>query len=65
MTMSEEFRRREENRQKRLEQTLDGIREKPTRTPEDVAELRARLARLEQGDNPAHPEVVDLDGPSD
>jgi hypothetical protein len=65
MVMSEEFRRRCEARQQRLEAALDSKRQKSTRTPEEAAELRARLDRLHGDDAPAHPEAVDLDGLSD
>lgn len=45
--MQMEFNRRTDIRQKRLEESLDAVREKSTRTDEEVAELRARLERLE------------------
>jgi hypothetical protein len=47
-SMQAEFKRREELRRQRLEDALDSMREKSTRTPEEVAELRRRLERLEQ-----------------
>jgi hypothetical protein len=46
--MQMEFNRRTDIRQKRLEESLDSVREKSTRTEEEVAELRERLERLEQ-----------------
>lgn len=46
--MQMEFNRRTDIRQKRLEDALDAVHEKSTRTDEEVAELRARLERLEQ-----------------
>lgn len=46
--MQMEFNRRTDIRQKKLEDSLDSMREKSTRTDEEVAELRARLERLEQ-----------------
>ncbi|TXH18717.1 MAG: hypothetical protein E6R06_26115 [Mycobacterium sp.] len=51
--MQMEFNRRTDIRQKKLEESLDAVQEKSTRTDEEVAELRARLERLEnrQDDN--------------
>lgn len=46
--MQMEFNRRTDVRQKKLEDALDAVREKSTRTGEEVAELRARLDRLER-----------------
>lgn len=46
--MQMEFNRRTDVRQKKLEDALEGVREKSTRTDEEVAELRARLDRLER-----------------
>ena len=46
--MQMEFNRRTDVRQKKLEDALDAVREKSTRTNEEVAELRARLDRLER-----------------
>ncbi len=46
--MQMEFNRRTDVRQKKLEDALDAVREKSTRTDEEVAELRARLDRLER-----------------
>lgn len=46
--MQMEFNRRTDVRQKKLEGALDAVREKSTRTDEEVAELRARLDRLER-----------------
>lgn len=45
--MQMEFNRRTDVRQKKLEDALDSVREKSVRTDEEVAELRARLERLE------------------
>lgn len=45
--MQMEFNRRTDIRQKKLEDSLDAVRERSTRTDEEVAELRARLERLE------------------
>lgn len=45
--MQMEFNRRTDIRQKKLEDALDSVREQSTRTDEEVAELRARLDRLE------------------
>ena len=45
--MQMEFNRRTDIRQKKLEDALETVREKSTRTDEEVAELRARLERLE------------------
>lgn len=46
-SMQLEFNRRTDIRQKKLEDALDAVRDKSTRTDEEVAELRARLERLE------------------
>jgi hypothetical protein len=46
--MQMDFNRRTDVRQKKLEQALDTVREKSTRTEDEVAELRARLERLEK-----------------
>lgn len=46
--MQMEFNRRTDIRQKRLEDALETVREKSTRTDEEVAQLRARLERLEK-----------------
>lgn len=46
--MQMEFNRRTDVRQKKLEDALNAVREKSTRTDEEVAELRARLDRLER-----------------
>jgi len=48
--MQMEFNRRTDIRQKKLEQSLDAIRDKTTRTDNEVAELRDRLKRLEERD---------------
>lgn len=45
--MQMDFNRRTDIRQKKLEESLDSIRDKSTRTDDEVAELRARLERLE------------------
>ena len=50
--MQMEFNRRTDVRQKKLEQALNAVQEQSTRTDEEVAELRARLDRLE---NPTEP----------
>lgn len=47
-SMQMEFNRRTDVRQKKLEQSLEAMRERSTRTDEEVAELRARLDRLEK-----------------
>lgn len=47
--MQMEFNRRTDVRQKKLEDALETVREQSTRTDEEVAELRARLERLERG----------------
>lgn len=47
--MQMEFNRRTDVRQKKLEESLEAVRETSTRTEEEVAELRARLDRLENG----------------
>lgn len=47
--MQMEFNRRTDVRQKKLEQSLDSVKQQSTRTDEEVAELRARLDRLERG----------------
>lgn len=60
-SMRAEFERREELRRKRFQNVLDDIREESTQSPEEVAELKARLARLQNMDAPAHRNVVDLD----
>ncbi|BBC66957.1 hypothetical protein MMRN_38530 [Mycobacterium marinum] len=49
--MQMEFNRRTDVRQKRLEDALDSVREKSSRTEDEVAELRERLERLEAGRN--------------
>ncbi len=46
--MQMEFNRRTDIRQKKLEDALETVREKSTRTDEEVAALRERLERLEQ-----------------
>ncbi|MCV7100071.1 hypothetical protein [Mycobacterium palustre] len=46
--MQMEFNRRTDVRQKQLETALEAVREKSTRTDEEVAELRERLERLEK-----------------
>lgn len=46
--MQMDFNRRTDIRQKRLEQALDAVHKKSTRTDEEIAELRARLKRLEE-----------------
>lgn len=46
--MQMEFNRRTDVRQKRLEESLNKVRETSTRTEEEVAELRERLERLEK-----------------
>lgn len=46
--MQMEFNRRTDVRQSKLESALDAVREDSTRTADEVAELRARLERLEQ-----------------
>jgi hypothetical protein len=51
--MQMEFNRRTDVRQKRLEQSLDAIREKTTHTDNEIAELQARLQRLEDRERPA------------
>jgi len=48
--MQMEFNRRTDIRQKKLEESLDAVRETSTRTEEEVAELRERLDRLERRD---------------
>lgn len=48
--MQMEFNRRTDVRQKRLEESLEAVREKSSRTDDEVAELRARLERLETRD---------------
>lgn len=45
--MQMEFNRRTDVRQKKLEDALKSVQEQSTRTDEEVAELRARLERLE------------------
>ena len=45
--MQMEFNRRTDIRQKKLEESLDAVRQQSTRTDEEVAELKARLDRLE------------------
>jgi hypothetical protein len=45
--MQMEFNRRTDVRQKKLEDALGTVREESTRTADEVAELRARLDRLE------------------
>lgn len=45
--MQMEFNRRTDVRQKKLEDALETVREKSTKTDEEVAELRRRLERLE------------------
>lgn len=47
--MQMEFNRRTDVRQRKLEDALGTVREESTRTSDEVAELRARLDRLEQG----------------
>ncbi len=42
-----EFNRRFDVRQKRLEQSLDAMSERTERTEQEIADLKARLARLE------------------
>lgn len=49
--MQMEFNRRTDIRQKKLEESLDAVRETSTRTEDEVAELKARLDRLERGSN--------------
>ena len=49
--MQMEFNRRTDIRQKKLEESLAAVRETSTRTEDEVAELRARLERLERRDN--------------
>lgn len=49
--MQMEFNRRTDIRQKKLEDALEAVHEKSTRTDEEVAELRARLERLERRDS--------------
>ena len=44
--LRQEMARREDARRRRLNDALDAIRDKSTRTDEEVAELRARLERL-------------------
>jgi hypothetical protein len=46
--MQQDFNRRTDIRQAKLEEALDGIREKTVRTDDEIAELRARLNRLEE-----------------
>lgn len=46
--MQMEFNRRTDVRQKKLEESLDAVKQQSSRTDEEVAELRARLERLEQ-----------------
>lgn len=46
-SMADEFQRRAEAREARLQSTLDAMSDRTERTPEEVAELKARLARLE------------------
>lgn len=48
--MQMEFNRRTDVRQKKLEASLEAVREQSTRTDAEVAELRKRLERLEKGD---------------
>lgn len=48
-TMQMEFNRRTDVRQKKLEQALEAINQRSSRTDEEVAELRERLDRLERG----------------
>lgn len=47
--MQMDFNRRTDVRQKKLEEALGAVLEQSTRTDEEVAELRLRLERLEQG----------------
>jgi chromosome segregation ATPase len=47
--MQMEFNRRTDVRQKKLEESLDSIKQQSNRTDEELNELRARLERLEQG----------------
>lgn len=49
--MQMEFNRRTDVRQKKLEDALGSIREESTQTAEEVAELRARLDRIERRDD--------------
>lgn len=49
--MQMEFNRRTDVRQKKLEESLDAVRETSTRTEEEVSQLRARLEKLEQERN--------------
>ena len=49
--VSEEFQRREDHRQKRLAATLEAVHGESTRTPEEVVELQARLARVQRDDD--------------
>lgn len=66
-SMAEDFKRRDEIRRQHLEDALAAMKPKPSaRTPEEVAELCARLERLEARRplRPRHPSqypVVDLD----
>lgn len=55
--MQMEFNRRTDVRQKKLEDALETVREKSTRTDEEVAELRARLERLERNSSGTVPET--------
>jgi hypothetical protein len=49
--MQMEFNKRFDVRQKRLEQSLDAMTERTDRTEQEIADLKARLARLE-GEQP-------------
>ena len=48
--MQQEFNSRTDIRQKKLEEALDTVREKSTRTEDEVAAILARLEKLERGD---------------
>jgi hypothetical protein len=56
-----EFIRREELRRKRFEESPAAGREPSTRSPEEVAKLKARLLGLDSETAPARRNVVDLD----
>jgi hypothetical protein len=59
---AEAFRQRDQRRRDRLDADLAAIRgQLPTRSPEEIAELRARLDRLQNAPPAERSEVVDLD----
>ena len=59
-SMRAEFERREALRENRLQDTLAAIHEPSTRSPEEAAELKARLKRLEDQSG-IQPQPVNLD----